>query len=441
MLPLGRAASMLLLGATVAAADAVARRPLRELQPGAATPPPIDLVVAWVREPSQNEWPRVAARCPDAEPSRTRDSGELLTNILLARRNLPWLRTIWVLTNDESPCFSSNGTWANFNKDKSAPRIRSVSHEKIWPPGALNGLPTYNSMAIEANMHRIDGLAEHFIYANDDMFFLAPLEPEDFYDEQDGYATPYVLINPRRNTSTNLDLRSGGQEFVVTHNQAVAASLAGRVVDAEALFAAAKALYPHPWYRQPGQLLLNHMPYILRKSFVVEAQARWPEVYSAHSSMPCRSGAWSKKMQEITGESNYSTTYSPVFSYNWFNVLHKNAKPSPRIYAQADSLAIGVARNYGFLEAHADGYNVPCAEAAGDAHRIAEWLDNMSETKPMVLCLEDDFAQDCPVGDRTSAYAKEVSNYRKFFLKVTPGRHNHLSASQCRLCADGLKEC
>ena len=434
---------MLLLWApvAVAAAAAVARSPLRELQPGAATPPPIDLVVAWFREPSQKEWPEVAARCPDAEPSRTRDSGELLTNILLARRNLPWLRTIWVLTNGESPCFSSNGTWANFNQDKSAPRVRSVSHDEIWPPHALSGLPTYNSMAIEANMHRIDGLAEHFIYANDDMFFLEPLEPEDMYDEQDGYETPHVLMNPRRNTSTNLDMRSGGQEFVVAHNQAVAASLAGRVVDAEALFTAAQALFPHPWDRRPGLLLLNHMPYVLRKSFVLEAQATWPEVYSAHSSMPCRSGAWPKEMQEKTGEANYSTNYSPVFSYNWFNVLHKNAKPSPRIYAQADSLAIGAARNYGFLQAHADGYNVPCAEAAGDPGRIAEWLQKMRRTKPIVLCLEDDFAQDCPVGDSTSAYAKEASNYRNFFLKVTPGRHHYLSTSQCRPCADGFTEC
>ena len=84
---------MLLLGATVAVADAVARRPLRELQPGAAAPPPIDLVVAWFREPNQKEWPEVAARCPDAEPSSTRDSGELLTNILLARRNPAETRT------------------------------------------------------------------------------------------------------------------------------------------------------------------------------------------------------------------------------------------------------------------------------------------------------------------------------------------------------------
>ena len=84
---------------------------------------------------------------------------------------------------------------------------------------------------------------------------------------------------------------------------------------------------------------------------------------------------------------------------------------------------------------------MPCAEAAGDAGRVAEWIENMRETKPMVLCLDDDFAQDCLVGDRTSAYAKEASNYRKFFLSVTPGRRNYLSPSQCRPCADGLKEC
>lgn len=61
----------------------------------------------------------------------------------------------------------------------------------------------------------------------------------------------------------------------------------------------------------------------------------------------------------------------------------------------------------------------------------------------MVLCLEDDFAQDCPIGDRASAYATEVAVYRKFFLKVTPERRKYLdlSTEQCRTCADGVKEC
>jgi hypothetical protein len=302
-----------------------------------------------------------------------------------------------------------------------------VNHKAIWPLEALSGLPTYNSMAIETNMHRIEGLAEHFVYANDDMLFLEPLEPKDFYDEQDGYETPYVLIAPRGNTSTNLDLKSGGQEFVIAHNQAVAASRAGRVADAEALFASAEALYPHPWHAnptRPGTLILNHMPYILRKGFVLEAQSKWPESYSNISFLPCR-----------------GSQHSPVWTYNWFNVLHNNAKPSPRIYARQGSLAFGAARNYGFMQAHDDGYHVPCAEATGDVDRIAEWFRHTREAKPMVICLEDDLAQDCPIADRTSEYAKQAAIYRKFFLEVTPDRSRHFVMSQCRACTDGLQEC
>ena len=34
---------------------------------------------------------------------------------------------------------------------------------------------------VEAQLHRIDGLAEHFLYSNDDMFFGRPVEPELFF--------------------------------------------------------------------------------------------------------------------------------------------------------------------------------------------------------------------------------------------------------------------
>jgi hypothetical protein len=42
-------------------------------------------------------------------------------------------------------------------------------------------LPTHNSHAVEAQLHRIDGLAEHFLYSNDDMFFGRPVTPELFF--------------------------------------------------------------------------------------------------------------------------------------------------------------------------------------------------------------------------------------------------------------------
>ncbi|MDE8160206.1 capsule biosynthesis protein CapK, partial [Erysipelothrix rhusiopathiae] len=32
-------------------------------------------------------------------------------------------------------------------------------------------------------MHRIEGLSEHFVYFNDDMFLNKPVTPEDFFKE------------------------------------------------------------------------------------------------------------------------------------------------------------------------------------------------------------------------------------------------------------------
>ena len=42
-------------------------------------------------------------------------------------------------------------------------------------------LPTFNSNAIEASMHKIKGLSEHFVYFNDDMYLLKPTKPTDFF--------------------------------------------------------------------------------------------------------------------------------------------------------------------------------------------------------------------------------------------------------------------
>lgn len=42
-------------------------------------------------------------------------------------------------------------------------------------------LPTFNSCTIEMFLHMIPGLAEHFIYGNDDMYFLNTAKREDFF--------------------------------------------------------------------------------------------------------------------------------------------------------------------------------------------------------------------------------------------------------------------
>ena len=42
-------------------------------------------------------------------------------------------------------------------------------------------LPVFNSSAIITQLHHIDGLSEHYLYLNDDMFFGRDTRPEDFW--------------------------------------------------------------------------------------------------------------------------------------------------------------------------------------------------------------------------------------------------------------------
>ncbi len=58
------------------------------------------------------------------------------------------------------------------------PKLKVVRHEEFIPEKYL---PTFNSHTIELNLHRINGLSEHFVYFNDDTFVTAYVKPEDFF--------------------------------------------------------------------------------------------------------------------------------------------------------------------------------------------------------------------------------------------------------------------
>ena len=45
-------------------------------------------------------------------------------------------------------------------------------------------LPTFNSYAIETMLWRIEGLADRFLYFNDDMMLVGPVEPTDFFSNE-----------------------------------------------------------------------------------------------------------------------------------------------------------------------------------------------------------------------------------------------------------------
>ncbi|MFI9238740.1 stealth family protein [Streptomyces sp. NPDC053079] len=141
---------------------------------------PIDVVYTWV-DGSDPVWAQRRAQAQrDAGGAETRHEeaandarylsrDELKYSLRSLHQFAPWVRTVYLVTDDQTP------EWL----DTSAPGIRVVSHKQIFSdPSAL---PTFNSHAIESQLHHIEGLSEHFLYFNDDVFLGSPLTPHTFF--------------------------------------------------------------------------------------------------------------------------------------------------------------------------------------------------------------------------------------------------------------------
>ncbi|MFB2120573.1 MULTISPECIES: Stealth CR1 domain-containing protein [Parapedobacter] len=145
----------------------------------------IDLIYLWV-DGNDPKWQakKRAATGILSDHSETNNKGRYVNNDELryalrsVEKHAPWIRRVFIVTDDQQPA------WL----DTSNPRIQVVDHTTIMPPAAL---PSFNSTVIEYFLYRIPGLSEHFLFANDDMFFNADLHP-DFFFADDGY--PFVRL-------------------------------------------------------------------------------------------------------------------------------------------------------------------------------------------------------------------------------------------------------
>ncbi|XP_043196593.1 N-acetylglucosamine-1-phosphotransferase subunits alpha/beta-like [Amphibalanus amphitrite] len=107
--------------------------------------------------------------------SRFADSQELRYSLRSLERHAPWVRRVFLVTNGQIP------DWLALDN----PKLTLVTHEEIFPDH--DHLPTFSSPAIEAHIHRIPGLSEHFLYFNDDVLLGQPVWPEDFLVPGGGY--------------------------------------------------------------------------------------------------------------------------------------------------------------------------------------------------------------------------------------------------------------
>ena len=106
----------------------------------------------------------------DVMAKRYRDWGTLKYLLRGIEKHMPSVEQVFLLVSGESqvPEWIDRG------------HVHVVLHKDIIPGRFL---PTFNSTTIEMFMHRIPGLAEEFLYFNDDMFPVMDCRREDFFFE------------------------------------------------------------------------------------------------------------------------------------------------------------------------------------------------------------------------------------------------------------------
>ena len=162
----------------------------------------IDIVFSWV-DGNDRDYQRyrasfmenaVVGEGDDAE-ARFRQINELKYALRSVHMFAPWIRRIYICTDSPLPA------WLDADHEK----IRIVRAEDHFEDRSV--LPVFNSQAIEAQLQNIEGLSEHFLYSNDDMFFGRPLGPDMFFSP--GGITKFIEAETRIGLGDNHLDRSG----------------------------------------------------------------------------------------------------------------------------------------------------------------------------------------------------------------------------------------
>ena len=140
---------------------------------------PIDVVYTWV-DGSDPAWAARKAAAQGGMDSGTLNEFASNESRFLSRDELRyslrsldmyagWVRHVYLVTDRQVPA------WL----DTDNPRITVVDHRDLF--GDRGQLPTFNSHAIESQLHHIPGLSDHYLYLNDDVFFGRPVGPDKFF--------------------------------------------------------------------------------------------------------------------------------------------------------------------------------------------------------------------------------------------------------------------
>ncbi|SCL22391.1 Stealth protein CR4, conserved region 4 [Micromonospora rhizosphaerae] len=206
---------------------------------------PVDVVYTWV-DGTDPEWLRRRAEvagtpyhAESASAARFLSRDELRYSLRSLHTYAPWVRTVYLVTDDQVP------PWL----DRSAPGLRVVSHREIFRDPSM--LPTFNSHAIESQLHHIEELSEHFLYFNDDVFLGCEVTPKDFFlaNGITKFFPSPALVPPGPPSADDIPASAAGK-----NNRRLIAERFGTVLTQK----------------------MKHMPHVLRRSVLYEIEETFP---------------------------------------------------------------------------------------------------------------------------------------------------------------------
>jgi hypothetical protein len=234
---------------------------------------PIDVVYTWV-DGNDPEWRRKRAQvtgetyhAESASDARFLSRDELRYSLRSLHANAPWVRNIYIVTDDQQPA------WL----DTRPANLHVVSHKEIFSDPSV--LPVFNSHAIESQLHHIDGLAEHFLYFNDDMFIGRPLAPQAFF------------------------LSNGLSRFFVSKGQVPQGPISPEDTPVDAAHKNNRRLLERRFGPTSAQVY-QHVPYALRRTVMAEIEHDFPDDYATTMASRFRS------MEDLSTVSNLYHYYA-----------------------------------------------------------------------------------------------------------------------------------
>lgn len=136
---------------------------------------PVDFVVLWV-DGNDPEWLAEKSKYQkndavikkDNTAARFRNWDNFQYWFRAVEKYAPWVRYVYLVTWGHTPI------WLN----KEHPKLKIIQHKDFIPQKYL---PTFSCNPIQLNLWRIEGLSEHFVSFEDDIFITKPLKKSDFF--------------------------------------------------------------------------------------------------------------------------------------------------------------------------------------------------------------------------------------------------------------------